>query len=46
MRVGVLGGGQLGRMLAIAGHRIGARVRCLDPHVDACAGQLTELVVG
>ena len=46
MIVGVLGGGQLGRMLAISGHRIGARVRCLDPHADACAGQLTELVVG
>lgn len=46
MIVGVLGGGQLGRMLALAGHRIGAQVRCLDPNADACAGQLTELVVG
>lgn len=44
--VGVLGGGQLGRMLAIAGHRIGAQVRCLDPNANACAGQLTDLVVG
>lgn len=46
MIVGVLGGGQLGRMLAMAGHRIGARVRCFDPDPEACAGQVTELVVG
>lgn len=46
MIVGVLGGGQLGRMLAMAGHRIGARVRCMDPSAEACAGQLTELIVG
>ncbi len=46
MIVGVLGGGQLGRMLALAGHRIGAQVRCFDPDAQACAGQVTELVVG
>lgn len=46
MIVGVLGGGQLGRMLAMAGHRIGVRVRCFDPNAEACAGQVTELVVG
>jgi 5-(carboxyamino)imidazole ribonucleotide synthase len=41
-----LGGGQLGRMLALAGHRLGIHVRCLDPSPEACAGQVTELVVG
>lgn len=29
--VGVLGGGQLGRMMAEAGHRIGVRLATLDP---------------
>jgi len=46
MIVGVLGGGQLGRMLAMAGHRLGAQVRCFDPDAEACAGQVTELVTG
>lgn len=44
--VAVLGGGQLGRMLAIAGHRLGVRVRCLDPEPDACAGRVTECLTG
>ncbi|VAX39389.1 N5-carboxyaminoimidazole ribonucleotide synthase, partial [hydrothermal vent metagenome] len=46
MIVGALGGGQLGRMLALAGHRLGVQVRCFDPDAEACAGQVTELVVG
>ena len=44
--VGCIGGGQLGRMLALAGARLGARVRFLDPSPDACAGDVGELVVG
>jgi len=30
-RVGVLGGGQLGRMMAEAGHRLGIHLNILDP---------------
>lgn len=30
-RVGVLGGGQLGRMMAEAGHRLGIQLAVLDP---------------
>lgn len=30
-RVGVLGGGQLGRMMAEAGHRLGIQLAILDP---------------
>ncbi len=30
-RVGVLGGGQLGRMMAEAGHRLGIQLNILDP---------------
>ena len=44
--VGCIGGGQLGRMLALAGARLGVRFRFLDPASDACAGQVGELVVG
>ena len=32
--VGVLGGGQLGRMMVIAGHRLGVRLTVLDPGVS------------
>ena len=46
MIVGVLGGGQLGRMLALAGLPLGLRFRCFDPSPDACAGQVGELHVG
>jgi 5-(carboxyamino)imidazole ribonucleotide synthase len=44
--VGCFGGGQLGRMLALAGARLGVRFRFLDPAPDACAGQVGDLVVG
>lgn len=44
--VGVLGGGQLGRMLALAGLPLGVRFRFLDPSPQACAGQVGELIVG
>ena len=30
-RVGVLGGGQLGRMMCYAAHRLGVQLTCLDP---------------
>lgn len=46
MKVGVLGGGQLGRMLALAGYPLGVHVRCLDATADAPAGALCELIVG
>jgi 5-(carboxyamino)imidazole ribonucleotide synthase len=44
--VGVLGGGQLGRMLALAGIPLGVRFRFLDPSADATAAALGPLVVG
>lgn len=44
--VGVLGGGQLGRMLALAGYPLGLRFRFLDPSPTAGAGEVGELVVG
>lgn len=46
MVVGILGGGQLARMLALAGIPLGLRFRCLDPAADAVAGHASELIVG
>ena len=38
--IGVLGGGQLGRMLALEAARSGVRVHALDPSPDACAREV------
>jgi 5-(carboxyamino)imidazole ribonucleotide synthase len=43
--VGVLGAGQLGQMLALAGRRLGCQLRFLSPDADAPAGQFAELIV-
>ncbi len=44
--VGILGGGQLARMLALAGAPLGLRFLVLDSASDACAGQFAPMVVG
>ena len=44
--VGILGGGQLARMMILAGAPLGLRFKVLDPAADACAGQLAPLTVG
>jgi 5-(carboxyamino)imidazole ribonucleotide synthase len=44
VKVGVLGGGQLGRMLAIAGYQLGIEFRFFDPHSGAPVGQIGELI--
>src|SRR3954451_11703591 len=46
MKIGVLGGGQLGRMLALAGYSLGLRFRFLDPVPESPVEELAELVVG
>ncbi|WP_339866437.1 5-(carboxyamino)imidazole ribonucleotide synthase [Pseudohongiella nitratireducens] len=40
MKIGVIGGGQLGRMLALAGTPLGMEFIFLDPAPDACAAAL------
>ena len=45
MKIGVIGGGQLGRMLALAGTPLGMRFAFLDPAVDACAQALGDHVL-
>jgi len=45
--VGVLGGGQLGRMMALAARRMGYRIAVLDPDPKCPTGQVAdEVVVG
>ncbi|MGJ7902857.1 5-(carboxyamino)imidazole ribonucleotide synthase [Lysobacter sp. 1R34A] len=44
--VGILGGGQLARMLALSGAPLGLRFLVLDSASDACAGQFAPMVVG
>ncbi len=46
MKVGVLGGGQLARMLALAGLPLGLRFAFLDPSADACAFPLGDALHG
>src|SRR5512145_3044294 len=46
MRIGILGGGQLGRMLVLAGYPLGLHFRVLDPAEGAPAGDLAPQVVG
>jgi 5-(carboxyamino)imidazole ribonucleotide synthase len=43
---GILGGGQLARMLALAGAPLGLRFLVMDTVADACAGQFAPLIVG
>jgi 5-(carboxyamino)imidazole ribonucleotide synthase len=40
MRIGVLGGGQLGRMLALAGYNYGFRFVCFEPSPEAQMGHV------
>jgi 5-(carboxyamino)imidazole ribonucleotide synthase len=44
MKVGILGGGQLARMLALAGYPLGLQFVVLDPSAGACATQVADLI--
>ena len=46
MRVGIIGGGQLGRMLALAGHDLGIACTTLDPAADSPAAQVAPAIAG
>ena len=43
--IGVLGGGQLGRMFAIAARRMGYRVHTLSPDHDTPTGQVADVEI-
>jgi len=40
--IGIIGGGQLGRMMALAARRMGCAVSIIDPTPDSPAGQLAD----
>src|SRR5690606_7682384 len=44
--VGILGGGQLARMLALSGAPLGLRFLVMDSAEDACAAQFAPMVLG
>ena len=46
MRIGVIGAGQLGRMLALAGYPLGLRFVFLDASADAPGGQVGPIITG
>jgi len=46
MRVGVIGAGQLGRMLALAGYPLALGFRFLDSSADSPGGQIAPIVTG
>jgi 5-(carboxyamino)imidazole ribonucleotide synthase len=39
--IGIIGGGQLGRMMALAAARLGYRCHILDPHEAPCAAEVS-----
>ena len=43
--IGIIGGGQLGRMLAIAAAQLGYRVHILDPDPQCCAGEVAAKLI-
>ena len=45
-RVGIIGGGQLGRMLALAGHDLGIACTTLDPSPGSPAAAVAPAIVG
>jgi 5-(carboxyamino)imidazole ribonucleotide synthase len=46
MKLGILGGGQLARMIALAAHNLGIRTTVLDPSPDPCAGHVCGHIQG
>lgn len=45
-KIGVLGGGQLARMLALAGYPLGIEIYCYESVPDTCAAQVTQVMRG
>jgi 5-(carboxyamino)imidazole ribonucleotide synthase len=43
-KIGIIGGGQLGRMLALAGYPLGLSFCCLEPSANSPTGQLAQQI--
>ncbi len=46
MKIGIIGAGQLGRMLALAGYPLGQRFVFLDKSTEAPGGQVGDIILG
>lgn len=46
MKIGIIGAGQLARMIALAGYPLGAEFIFLDPSAEACASKVGQLLLG
>jgi len=46
VKIGIIGGGQLAQMMALAGHPLGLKTICLEPTADCPAGLVTDIMVG
>ncbi len=46
IKLGILGGGQLARMMALAAHPLDIRCTVLDPSPDPCAGPVADVIRG
>jgi 5-(carboxyamino)imidazole ribonucleotide synthase len=46
MKIGIIGAGQLGRMLALAGYPLGQRFVFLDHSENAPGGQVGDIIIG
>ncbi len=44
MKIGILGGGQLAKMLALSAKKLGIEVICIDPALDCCASQVAPVI--
>lgn len=44
MKIGILGGGQLARMLALSGYPLGFEFICVDPKIDCSAKKVTNVI--
>ncbi|MEM6640624.1 MAG: 5-(carboxyamino)imidazole ribonucleotide synthase [Pseudomonadota bacterium] len=45
-RIGIIGAGQLGRMMALAAYPLGLKVRFVDTHADSPGGQVGDILIG
>jgi 5-(carboxyamino)imidazole ribonucleotide synthase len=43
--IGIIGGGQLGRMMALAAKPMGYRIAVLDPDIDSPCGQIADYTI-
>ncbi len=43
--IGIIGGGQLGRMMALAAKAMGYRIAVLDPVIDSPCGQVADVKI-